>query len=79
MEEHGRARRRQRQRQWRGKEQNGKLRNNMKDNALGISGQGEVHSALHDKAKVMMDCGTGRRAGQSGRQNREENRALWSR
>ena len=49
-----------------------KLRDNGKVNALGIAG----HSALQDNSKGMMDCGIWRRAGQSGRQDREEDRAL---
>ena len=45
-----------------------------KGSALGDTG----HSALQDKAKAwwMIDCGTGRRAGQSVRQDRERGMIL---
>ena len=48
------------------------VRDNAKGNTLGIVG----HDALQDKTEVMIDCGKGRRAGQSERQDREEDRAL---
>ena len=45
-----------------------KALDNAKDNALGNTG----HNTLQDKAKGMIDCEIERRAGQSGRQNREK-------
>ena len=49
-----------------------KLRDNAKRIAADITG----HSALQENAKGMVDCRTGLRAGQSGRQDRKEARAL---
>ena len=48
------------------------MRGNVKGDAFGIAG----HSALQDKAKGIMNLGTVRRAGQSGRQDWKEGKAL---
>ena len=48
----------------------------LRDNAKRIAADITGHSALQENAKGMVDCRTGLRAGQSGRQDRKEARAL---
>ena len=50
---------------------------NAQDNAKGNSLDNTGHGALYDKAKGVIDCGTGQRAWQSGRQDGERGRILW--